>query len=271
MQLRDGGMDIFYIDESHDNKFYVVTAIAVPFLRKNRDGWTIAWDDHFKQARQWRRALKSNFDIPTSKELHGVKLASGRGNFLKGKYNFSRARASRVYRDILSAVDFLPNASVISCAARRPAFLYGGERLEAAMHALFQRIRSQCNGRNVNAIVFFDQGHPEYRKLYRKAQVYLPTGSQFGGWMGQGQTRNLPLDMFTKDANEKNSKHCFFTQLADLIAYAAFLKIKNEGSLLTDWQQQYKLGNLYDSIPSALLNLRASRVPPRDGIVRLTK
>jgi hypothetical protein len=151
--------------------------------------------------------------------------------------------------------------------APRPSYLYGNERLEAALYALFQRMRRQCNARDVNAFVFFDQGHPEYRKLYRQAQVYLPTGSMLGGW--PGATRNMPLDMFVKDANEKNSKHCQFTQLVDLIAYAAFLKIKGENGVLEPWQAQYSYGNIYDSIPVQYLNDRASFAPPRDGIVRL--
>lgn len=268
MRLKDGGIDIFYIDESHDNRLYVVTAVAVPFLRNIGNVWTLTWKAHFDQARQWRRNVKATFGIPTTKELHGVKLASGRGNYHKGKYNFSRPRAGAVYRGILSMANFLPDASVLSCSARRPSYVYGSERLEAALYALFQRIRRQCITRDVNAIVFFDQGHPEYRKLYRKAQVYLPTGSQLGGWPS-GQTKNLPLDMFTKDANEKNSKHCFFTQFADLVAYAAFLKIKSENAALQPWQQQCSLGNLYDFLPRALLNRRASAVTPQDAIVRL--
>lgn len=120
----------------------------------------------------------------------------------------------------------------------------------------------------MNAIVFFDAGHPEYRKLYRKAQKYLPTGSALGGWRDGQFSMSMPLDMFTKDANEKNSKHCHFTQLADLVAYAAFLKVKGERAMLAPWQIQYSLGNLYDSLPTDLVNHRATRQFP-DGIVRL--
>ena|SRR2546423_11470969 len=118
--------------------------------------------------------------------------------------------------------------------------------------------------------VFFDEGHEEYRKLYRQAQVFLPTGSsiQGAGW-GAGQTtRNLPLDMFTKDANNKISKHCHFTQLADLIAYAAFLKMKSAINGLTEWQARYNLVNVYDALPSLKVNHRAATRHP-DGIVRL--
>lgn len=267
--MLDGGIDVFYIDESHDSNVYVVSALAVPLIRLSAGTIDIAWQDQFELFKRWRKAIATTLNIPRNKELHGVKLASGRGRFHKGKHNLDRARASGVYRKILRSLAFIPDASIISASAGRANHLYGNQRLEAAMYALFQRMRSQCADRKVNAIVFFDQGHPEYRKLYRQAQVYLPTGSQIGRWSTGGAAKNMPLDMFFKDGNEKSSKHCYFTQVADLIAYAAFLKRKSELGQLTAWQAQYNLGTLYDEIPTGKINLRAYRLPPRDGIVRL--
>jgi len=228
--------------------------------------WHIVWPDYLQAAKHWRRQIAENLHIPRKKELHGVKLASSRGNFLHGKHNFKPKQAADAYNAILRNM-YLPDNSVMSVAASRGRFLYGHDRLEAALYALFQRMGRKCSVDNVNAITFFDQGHPEYRTLYRMAQVYLPTGSALGGWPS-GKTRNMPLDMFTKDGNEKNSKHCYFTQSADLIAYAAFMKIKGEHGGLTPWQDQF-FRNCYDSIPAEMLNTRVSRAGPRDGIVRL--
>jgi hypothetical protein len=271
MLLRSGGIDIFYIDESNDSHIYVVTAVAVPFLRESAGIWNIVWPDYLQAAKEWRRRIRDALDIPVSKELHGVKLASGRGRYRRGKFSFDRPKAGAAYREILRLADFLPDASVITIRAQRGGrALYGATRLEASLHALFQRMRRQCEARYTNGFVFFDEGHEEYRKLYRRAQVFLPTGSsiQGAGW-GAGQTtRNLPLDMFTKDANNKVSKHCHFTQLADLIAYAAFLKLKSEINGLTEWQARYNLANLYDAFPSLKVNHRAATRHP-DGIERL--
>jgi hypothetical protein len=160
---------------------------------------------------------------------------------------------------------FLPDVSVMSTVAHRgQTYLYGNQRLEAAMVAMFQRMRTKCSKSKVAALAFFDQGHDEYRTLYRKAQVYLPTGSMY-----ESKTRNIPLDMFIEDANTKNSKHCWFTQAADLIAYAAFLKVKAARKELTDWQVENDLGNLYSFIPIEKINSRVSYAPPRDGILRM--
>ena len=264
MNLPENGLDAYYIDESHDRKIYVVTAVAVPLLRKVEGQWTMVRRNHFEAAKRWRRAIKENLNVPVSKELHGVKLASGRGNFNRGKYNFPRPKCAGVYRAILRNMHHVPDASIMSVVSTRGAStLYGNQRLEAALYALFQRMRTRCQKTGLGAMTFFDQGHPEYRTLYRQAQVYLPTGSMYGGG-----TRNLPLDMFFEDANEKNSKHCWFTQTADMAAYAAFLKIKSERGELTEWQQKYNWGGAYDEIPRNKLNVRVLAVN-RDGIVRL--
>ena len=227
----------------------------------------MAKPSHF--AKWWRKQIRDELGIPRSKELHAVKLASSRGNFLLGKYNFKPKQAAEAYRTILRKMDFLPDDSIMSVAASKGRFLYGHARLQAAMYALFQRMRRKCVADKTNAITFFDQGHPEYRKLYRMAQVYLPTGSVQGAWMSGKTTENLPMDMFTKDANEKLSKHCLFTQAADLIAYAAFLKIKSEHKQLTDWQEQNGFDQLYESLPKTKVNTRVSNAAPRDGIARL--
>jgi hypothetical protein len=81
MLLCHGGVDIFYVDESNDGQFYVLTAVAVPFLRRLNGVWTIVWADHLEAAKRWRRQVRLALDIPAAKELHGVKLASGRGYY----------------------------------------------------------------------------------------------------------------------------------------------------------------------------------------------
>lgn len=264
MILRPGGMDIFYIDESHDSTLYAVTALAVPFLRTTADVWNIVWPDHLQAAQTWRRRIASELHIPLNKELHGTKLISGRGNFLYGNRQFKRPDAVDAYRKILEWINYIPDASIITVVGRRGPQMFGQERLQRSMYALFQRMRKQCIARQVNAMTFFDQGHPEYRKLYRRARVNLPTGSMF-----DMVTVNMPLDMFVKDANEKASHDCLFTQTADLVAYSALAKVRYERGLISEDQEELKLHTLYESIPKHILNARATFVAPRDAIVRL--
>ena len=261
MFLRSGGLDVFYIDESNDKSLFAVTAIAVPFLRSTEGIWQIVWPDFLQAAKGWRRSIAEQVKIPTSKELHAWKLVSGRGNYLYGSRQLPKGAALPAFTNILAlAARFIPPESVITVVGSRGPQMYGHERLERVMYALFQRMRRQCIGRNCNAMTFFDQGHNEYRKLYRKAMVHLPTGSRFGA------ARNLPLDMFVKDGNQKDSKHCLFTQLADLISYAALAKIRFENGVMEQTQQDIGPQHLYDGVPSVIKNLKAGGA---DGLVRL--
>ena len=260
MFLRSGGIDVFYIDESNDKTLFAVTAIAIPFLRLVEEKWKIVWPGYLTTAKAWRAAVADELKVPRSKELHAWKLVSGRGNYLYGKRQLSKANAGATYRRLLELAKFVPDDSVITVVGSRGPQMYGHERLERVMYALFQRMRRQCAARDCNAMTFFDQGHNEYRRLYRKAQVYLLTGSRFG------EPRNLPLDMFVKDGNEKNSKHCLFTQLADLISYAALAKLRFEKGVMDQNQQDIGLDSLYDGVPEGMKNLKAGGA---DGIVRI--
>lgn len=267
MRLEPGGIDIFYIDESGDRDVFTMTAVSIPFLRQMDGLWEIVWPDHFAFIRDWRRWLRSKHRVPVQKELHGVKFASGRGRYREGKQQFSRKGAAAIYRDMLASLTFLQKLSIISVVGTRDSELYGQTKLEANLHALLQRMRKACEASGRNGLVFFDQGHGEYRKLYRRSLWYLPTGSKYGGW-GASPTTNLPLDMFTKDANIKEAAHSSYIQLADIIAYALFAKVKGEVGSLAAWQSAVGLGGLYDSIPVTQLNTYASTRDPQ-GIVRL--
>ena len=72
--------------------------------------------------------------------------------------------------------------------------------------------------------------------------------------------------MFVKDGNTKNSKHCLFTQLADLISYAALAKVRFERGVMEEGQVANGLNTLYDGVPDVIKNMRAGGP---DGIVRI--
>lgn len=268
MRLGNGGIDVFYIDESMDSDVFAMSAVAIPFLRNIDGTWTIVWDDHYATIRDWRRQMKNDVGIPVNKELKGSRLSSGRSRYKDGRHQFGREEANRAYRGLLANLDFLPDASIITVTCTSSTELYGHSKLEALLYALLQRMRTACYKRQRTGMVFFDEGHGEYRKLFRRAQVYLPTGSSYGGW-GTGEfSKNLSLDNFTKDGNIKDSRYSHYIQLADLISYAAFLKRKAEISVLSPWQADLNLGTLYDAIPLRVLNTKANTADPQ-GFLRM--
>ncbi len=268
MRLEKGGMDVFYVDESMDGSRFVIVAVGVPFMRQVEGTWSIVWEDQLENAKEWRRRLSKSSGIPVRKELKGAKLGSGRGRYNKGLHTFSREESIGAYRDALQGLDFLIDSSIIAVAGDKSSRLYQHSKLEALVYALLQRMQKAVVASNKNAMIFFDEGHGEYRKLYRKARVFLPTGSSQGAWASGKPAKNVPLDRFTKDANIKESQHSLFVQIADLVSYSLLQRIKKEKGCLSEWQKDLSVGDLYACIPRKVLNLRASRSDP-DGIVRL--
>lgn len=269
MRLTEGGMDIYYVDESTDRDFMVMSAVRVPFMRLVEGTWTVVWEDHFKNIRDWRRRLRLAHDIPVDKELKGGKLLSGRGRYLRGKHQLQPHVAAQAYRASLADIGFLAPRSIITVAGQVGCSLYGHGRLEAVLFAMLQRMRTAGVKNKCLGMVFFDEGHGEYRKLYRKARVYLPTGSSKGDWGSGTATKNLPLDNFVKDANIKESEHSWFTQLSDLLSFACLLKLREERGSLLPWQAALGASTLYDAVPTTVLNIFASTSDPQ-GIVRLS-
>lgn len=267
MRLQSGGMDVFYIDESMHDDLYAFTAISIPFLRQVENVWTIVWPDQFERLREWRRGLGKDFQVRMRKDLHANKFLPGRGQYRYGNRQFSKAETATIYRAMLERLDhFLPDASIINgvCTARHE--LHGLTGPDALLFEVFQRMRTASARSNRNGIVFFDQGHPEYIHLYRRSQVFMPTGSAYGTWEGGKTVKNLPMSMFTKDGNIKQSEMSWYVQVADLVAYALMLKIRERHNKLTWWQKKYGLADVFDSIPERVLNTRASAGHPK-GIV----
>ena len=247
-----------------------MTAVAIPFLRFENAGCQIVWNHYFECARQLRKTMRQRHNLSTQKQLNGSKLLSGHGNYRVGNQGFTRQEALQIYIDLLAGLDFLPSSSVISVVGTASTRLYGYKSLLAVLYALLQRARKTCLDTQRIGLIFFDEGHNEYRKLYRQAQKYLPTGSNNGIWNTGGKIKNLHLGNFVKDGNIKDSKESPFIQFADLISFAALLETRKQMSTLNLWQQSLQAGDLYSRIPEKILNLKAAQKQnhPR-GIVKL--
>jgi hypothetical protein len=266
MDLSANGIDIFYIDESERTPLAVTSSVKIPFLRpKDGGGWEFTWDRYLESATKWRRDLSQSHSIRFREELHGYKILRRQGQYHKIWRNLSPNEAFALYGDALRTLTWLPERSIMTTYATDTSKLMGHEGIAACLFGLFQRMRNDCTLTRVNGMVFFDEGHSSYIRLYRMAQKYLPTGSRFGGW-GSGKTRNLPLSMFAKDGNIKSSELSYFMQIADLICYAARLKLEHERGTLAAQRVERQHHELYNVIPRSRLNVLAT-IKRRDAIV----
>jgi len=259
MDLEPNGMDIFYIDESEHHAVSAITSIRVPLLRpKQNGGWEFVWSNYYEQAVKWRRALSANHNIRFREELHGYKILKHQGQYHKTRRNLSPAEAVALYRDALATLTWLPERAIMTTYATAQSELMGYKGVAACLFGMFQRMRSHCRVLKVNGMAFFDEGHPSYVHLYRMAQKYLPTGSAFGGWGAGKMTQNMPLAMFPKDGNIKQSDLSYFVQVADLVCYAVRIKIDHERGVLAAKRQARNHHTVYDSIAQQQLNTRVT-------------
>ncbi|MBM9594468.1 DUF3800 domain-containing protein [Roseitranquillus sediminis] len=271
MRFHPTGLCTVYADESDDKQRFVLAFVSIPTLAMQSGPAASAladkWKNYFRAAKGWRAELKRTHNIPVSKELKGSKLATGRNRYDGGTAPLYGRRAIAAYSYALSQLNFLPPQSVFSVYATRDYNMYGHRKLEASLYAAFQRIQSQNSATGQHALIIFDEGHGEYRTLYRKACVHLPTGSSQGGWVGQ-RSKNIPLTTTIKDANFKDSKTSHFIQIADLVAYATLVKARAELGALSDREKNLSVASLHDSIPRRVLNTKV-KTGGTDGIDRL--
>jgi hypothetical protein len=266
MDLAPNGIDLYYIDESERYPLSVASCVRIPFLKPKPDGgWEFTWDAYLADATEWRRDLSANHSIRFREELHGYQILGRKGQYHKTWRNLTHVEAVALYADALKTLTWLPDRSIMSAYATDTSVLMGHKGIFACLFGLLQRIRNQC-GAHTNGMIFFDEGHKSYIRLYRMAQKYLPTGSKFGGWHGGVLAKNLPLTMFPKDANLKCSDLSYFVQIADLVSYSVRLKLEYERGNLSAKRVARGHHTLYDSIPTAKLN-GAATMKRKDAIV----
>jgi hypothetical protein len=266
MDLAQNGIDIFYIDESERYPLSVACSVRIPFLRPKSGGWEFVWESYLTEATKWRRALSANHSIRFREELHGYKMLKQQGLYHKTGRNLSPIESTALYKDALAKLTWLPVGAIMSAYATDQSELMGHKGIAACLFGLFQRIRNDCSYRSVNGLMFFDEGHTSYIRLYRMAQKYLPIGSKFGAWESGKRTKNMPLTMFPKDASMKISDLSYFIQVADLVSYAARLKIEHERKQLSQKRVKRDHHIVYDSIPQMQLH-RVATFKRKDAIV----
>jgi hypothetical protein len=274
--MHANALSTVYADESGDQQRFVIAfvriptaSITLPASEWDAEALNNDWIGWFEKVRAWRRLLKERHGIPVNRELKGSKLATGRNQYNGGKKPLYGQRAWDAYWDALQALSFLPDRSIFSVYATRGAALYGNRKLDAALYAAFQRIERQNQAQRERCIIFFDEGHSEYRSLYRKACVHFPTGSRLGGWGSGARSVNMPMISTIEDANFKDSKTSHFIQIADMVAYATLLKARGECGALSERESRNRRDAMHDAIPRNVLNTRVV-TGGNDGIVRLT-
>jgi len=238
-------MRFIYVDESHDDQLYVLTAMALP-----ADRWSQALD----KVIQFRRDLKRTDGIYVSTEFHAWKFVSGRGNI--ADRIVTKARRCEIFAETLKFMTTLPDAQLFNA-------VLPFKQADWAFERLINRINKALQNWQTYGILICDEGNEaKFTQLLRRMRRFNPIPSRKGSWGATGQpTKNIPIDRILEDPFFKSSRQSYFLQLVDFAAYAL---LRRERPLAS--KSKYGLNKAFANLKPILV-LRANPDDP-DGIIR---
>jgi hypothetical protein len=202
--------------------------------------------------------VKSRFAIPMAAEIKANYLIRGQGD-LRGLVPGPMER-QLIYRAHLRQLKFLPAEAFAIVLSKDRYFdeagqfkLTSSEVFEKAWVTLLQRLSNASRELDTPLAVFHDEGENDaVRRLVRRSRRHLVAGSMLGaGYV------NIPMTKLVDDPTPRRSHQSYFTQLADLVAYAAFRSVMPPGPSVAEVCP----GTMWKEIGSATRTAVNSRVP----------
>lgn len=210
-------MFISYFDESGDDGYpnfssplFVLSSVYLHYLN---------WKDTYLAVRSFREQLKKDFGLPIGLELSTNRFLLNKNPYKK--YNLSdnsRILIADLYCDFIAQLDLrIVNVVINKKAIKTADYLV----LNSALTYSIQRIENDLTKLDPakKFIIITDEGRiGKMRKTSRKIQRINFIPSRFGPYLYRQEIKSLIEDPLPKD-----SKESYFIQIADLIAYVAYM------------------------------------------------
>ncbi len=235
----------FYVDESGDSGHN--TAVTTHFVVAGfflREG---SWAVYLDKIKHFRAALSAAYNFRMRDELHARDIWMARGD--SKNRGDSYAQRYRMFRDVAFFLRQSSEISIIAVSVNKLQPRLSGVNIrEYAWKLLIQRFENYLLDKGTNGIVFADEGEDKLvRGQLRRMRAYNPIPSKFGGYYQQKIVRILEDPVF------RESKHSYFIQLADMVAY--FCRLRDNASKR---QVKWRLHKMYRILKPRYL-LEASR------------
>ncbi|MGW1676706.1 DUF3800 domain-containing protein [Saccharopolyspora sp. NPDC002376] len=209
--LRVVATRVIYIDDSGSEA-----------ARLNVFGWVEVAIESWKEALQdwldWRRELYRSIGIPTDYELHATKFAGGRGRPTGTAWDTIKSQRAPVITDALRTLVELPGLSAGAAFQRTDR----GTKHHLAKADTYARLVRHLDARltandDFGLVVMDGEGtDPSYRAAHRELKL---------------DARSLIEDPFFL-----HSHHSQWVQMADLVAYAAYMRLERIPAKSHTWQ-----------------------------------
>lgn len=248
----EGQAHLFYIDESYDEKKFIVTALGVRAK---------FWRPTFDRLKAFRKQLSADFGIKQSRELHATRFIRDCSDGIsRRKLNIGERK--RVFELALRHIAAEPAIKLINVCLD-----VNGRPLQKvhtmAIERLANRIQRTMLAKHSHAVVIIDEGREkEIRGLLRRMSVFNYIPSRFGTWNDGSVGKNIALTRLIEDPVFKDSAASYFLQMADFCAYTL---LKHE-TTPTKFVKTWGYHRLFPILKPVLFLPASSRDP--DGIVR---
>lgn len=201
---------VFYIDDSGAD----TTGIAV-------FGWVEleipAWSDVLRGWLDWRHHLYRTIGIPADYELHATKFVGGRGRPTGTSWDEIKSRRAPVVAEALQTIIGLPGLQAGAVFQYTTAEVRYPETKKLAYAELVRRLDARLTAAGEHGLIVMDGDgtDPTYRVAHRDLKL---------------DTRSLIEDPLFQSAH-----HSQWVQMADLIAYAAYMHLERIPSKERTW------------------------------------
>lgn len=185
-----------------------------------------------------RSEIKANYLLRNSGDLRDYGLGQG-----------ARRVIYRAHLRVLSPLGVRAFAVVVD---KRAGFTSPADCFNLAWESLLQRLERTSTKEGTRFVVIHDEGENDaVRRWVRRARRYLTAGTAYGGG-----TIVAPASLLVDDPVARQSRHSYFIQVADLLAYAAFRSVIPPSTSIESICPQGMWGEVGDATRRAVAALR---------------
>lgn len=175
------------------------------------------WSPAFEGLLNLRGGIRKSFGIPMRAELKANYLIRGNGPLARLP-PLAPSQRQWIYRAHLRALAPLDVRAFAIVVDKERTRVTGNDCLHLAWETLLQRLRRTSQVEDQTLMIFHDNGENDaIRKEVRKARRYLTSGSAWGTG-----TLTFALPHLLDDPVPRDSQQSYFTQVADMVAYAGW-------------------------------------------------
>lgn len=251
-----------YVDESGDSgiagsptRYFILSGLVVHELR---------WSETLDQLIEYRKRMRNAFGLLMREEIHSAHLINRPGDLVR----IPRNDRLTIIRAFLNEVSSLPDVSIINVVVDKQNKPTDYNVMLKAWEALIQRFSNTISHRNFpgptnpderGMIVPDNTDMKTVLNLTRRMRKYnpIPNQSKFGAGY-----RNMTITNMVEDPYFKDSRHSYFIQAADVIAFSLYQRIAPSSFIKRKSAQNY-----FKRLDGALCKTASTSDP--EGIVWL--